>query len=108
MGVAGLAIASDIGMAISVVTLAILLHKYRLVHIQGLEYAELGKALVASLLSYAGVAACLRTLKLSRGHRADFIAIAIGTIVWAAVGGGVLVVTRSKLPAQLLRRKARG
>ncbi len=108
MGVAGLAIASDIGMAISVVTLAILLHRYRLVHIQGLEYGELGKALVASILSYAGVAACLRTLNLSRGHRADFIAITVGTIVWAAVGGGVLVATRSKLPAQLLRRKAQG
>ncbi|WP_348641287.1 murein biosynthesis integral membrane protein MurJ [Granulicella aggregans] len=106
MGVAGLAIASDIGMAISVVTLAILLHRYRLVHIQGLEYAELGKALLASLLSYAGVAACLRALNLSRGHRADFIAIAIGTIVWAVISGATLLATRAKLPAQLLRRKS--
>ena len=106
MGVAGLAIASDIGMAISVVTLAILLHRYRLVHIQGLEYAELGKALLASLLSYAGVAACLRALNLSRGHRADFIAIATGTIVWAAISGATLLATGSRLPAQLLRRKS--
>ena len=53
MGVTGLAVASDIGMAISTITLAVLLHKYRLVHVQGLEYAELGRALLAA-------PACLR------------------------------------------------
>jgi hypothetical protein len=71
-----------------------------------LEYAELGKALLASLLGYAGVTACLKALNLSRGHRADFIAIAIGTTVWAAISGVTLLATGSQLPAQLLRRKS--
>jgi putative peptidoglycan lipid II flippase len=106
MGVAGLAIASDIGMTLSTVTLAVLLHRYRLVHIQGLEYAELGKALLASLLSYAGIAACLRWLNLPRGHKADFLAITLGTLVWAAISVAVLLATKSRLPAQLLRRKS--
>jgi putative peptidoglycan lipid II flippase len=106
MGVSGLAVASDVGMAISVVTLAVLLHRYQLVHIQGLEYAEMGKALLASVLSYAGVAASLRALNLPRGHRNDFIAIAVGTVVWAAIGTGTLLATRSSLPAQLLRRRS--
>ncbi len=105
MGVTGLAVASDIGMAISTVTLAVLLHKYRLVHIQGLEYPELGRALLAALLGYAGVVFCLQRMHLARDHEGDFIAIAMGTVVWAVISGGVLVVTGSKLPKQLMRRK---
>lgn len=105
MGVTGLAIASDIGMAISTITLAVLLHKYRLVHIQGLEYGELARALLASLLSYGGIAICLQTLHLAKGHQADFISIAVGTLVWLGISGAVLVATGSKLPNQLLRRK---
>lgn len=106
MGVTGLAVASDIGMAVSTVTLAVLLHRYRLVHIQGLEYGELGRALLASLLGYGAVVECLRALALKRGHAGDILAIAAGSLVWAAVCGAVLVGTGSKLPRQLLRRKA--
>ena len=105
LGVMGLALASGLGMTLSMLTLAMLLHKFRLVHIQGLEYAELGRALVAALASYVGVAACLRWLQLGRGYRGDVIAIAVGTIVWAALSGGVLVGLGSKLPRQLLRRR---
>jgi putative peptidoglycan lipid II flippase len=99
-------VASDIGMAVSTVTLAVLLHRYRLVHIQGLEYGELGRALLASLLGYEAVVECLRALALKRGHAGDILAIAAGSLVWAAVCGAVLVGTGSKLPRQLLRRKA--
>jgi putative peptidoglycan lipid II flippase len=104
MGVNGLAIASDLGMVLSVATLAVLLHRYRLVDIQGLEFGELGRALAAAVVSYAGIAVCLRWLHLGRGYRGDLIAIAVGTVMWAAVSGGVLVGTGSKLPRQLLRR----
>jgi putative peptidoglycan lipid II flippase len=105
MGVTGLAVASDIGMAISVVTLAVLLHRHRLVHIQGLEYGELGRALLASVLAYGGVVWVVRVMRLQRGHQGDVIAIAAGTLVWAAVCAGVLIVTGSRLPAQLMRRR---
>ncbi|HWZ51952.1 MAG TPA: murein biosynthesis integral membrane protein MurJ [Granulicella sp.] len=105
MGVAGLAVASDVGMVLSVVTLAVLLHRQRLVHIQGLEYGELGGALAAALVSYIGTSICVRSLHLGRGYRGDLIAIAVGTVVWAALSGGVLLGTGSKLPAQLLRRR---
>ncbi len=106
MGVTGLAVASDIGMAISTITLAVLLHKYRLVHVQGLEYAELGRALLAALLAYAGVIFCLQKLHPARGHEGDFVAIAVGTVIWLAICGGVLFATGSKLPRQLMRTKA--
>jgi putative peptidoglycan lipid II flippase len=104
MGVPGLAVASGVGMTLSVVTLAVLLHRYRLVHIQGLEYGELGRAMAAAVVSYLGIALCLQSLHLGRGYRGDLIAIALGTVTWAALSGGVLVGTGSKLPKQLLRR----
>jgi putative peptidoglycan lipid II flippase len=105
MGVAGLAVASDIGMALSVVTLAVLLHRYRLVQVQGLEYGELGRALAAAAVSYIGIAICVQALHLGRGYRGDLITIAVGTVVWAALSGLVLLSLGSKLPAQLLRRR---
>jgi putative peptidoglycan lipid II flippase len=97
MGVSGLAVASDIGMAISTVTLAVLLHRCRLVHIQGLEYGELGRALVAAVVGYGAVRWVLPMLHLARGHAGDFVAVGVGTVVWAAVSGGVLVATGSRL-----------
>ena len=106
MGVTGLAVASDIGMAISTVTLAVLLHRYRLVHIQGLEVGELGRSVIAAVLSYACVVFLLRQMHLPSGHEADFVKIAAGTLVWFAICAGVLLATGSKLPKQLMRRKA--
>jgi putative peptidoglycan lipid II flippase len=105
MGVAGLAIASDVGMILSVGTLAVLLHRNRLVQLQGLEFGELGRALLAAAVSWAGTAECLRLMHLHRGHRGDILGIVVGTLVWAGLCGVVLVVTGSKLPRQLLRRK---
>ncbi len=105
LGVLGLAVASDVGMVLSTATLAVLLHRDRLVHLKGLEFGELGRALLATIVSWAGTAACVRLLHLPRGHRSDFIVIALGTMVWAGLCWGVLVGTGSKLPRQLLRRK---
>jgi putative peptidoglycan lipid II flippase len=104
MSVAGLAVASDVGMVLSTVTLAVLLHRYRLVNLGGLEYGELGRALLAAVLGFAGTAWCVGRLHLPRGHRGDWISIAVGTMVWAGICWVVLLGTGSKLPGQLLRR----
>ena len=106
MGVAGLAVASDVGMVLSVGTLAYLLHRYRLVSLAGLEFGELGRSLLAAGVSFAGTAWCVRLLHAGRGHRQDLIAIVVGTLVWTTLCGAVLVGTGSKLPRQLLRRKS--
>ena len=105
MGVPGLAVASDIGMVLSTGTLAVLLQRYRLVHIQGLEFGELGRALLAALVSWAGTAECVQLLHLPRGHRNDFIVIAAGTVVWAGLCYVILMATGSKLPGQILKRR---
>ena len=104
MSVAGLAWASDVGMVLSVATLAVLLHRKRLVDLSGLEFDELARALLAALVSLGGTWWCVTKLNMPRGHRGDFIAIAVGTVVWCALCAGVLLGTGSKLPRQLLRR----
>ncbi len=104
MSVAGLAWASDVGMVLSVVTLAVLLNRNRLVNLGGLEFGELARALLAAVVSLAGTYWCVAKLNMPRGHRGDFISIAVGTVVWAALCVGVLLGTGSKLPRQLLRR----
>ena len=48
-GPVGLAVASDIGIVIQTLTLAVLLHRRRMVSIAGVDYPELLRALVASV-----------------------------------------------------------
>ncbi len=47
-GAMGLAIASDIGIALQTVTIARLLHQRRMVSLASLDYAELGRCLLAA------------------------------------------------------------
>ena len=48
-GAAGLAIASDVGIALQAVALAVLLHLRRMVSLASVEYLELGRCLLAGL-----------------------------------------------------------
>ena len=50
-GVRGLVIASDIGIAAHMIALDVLLHRKGMVRLEGLQWLELGKALVAALAS---------------------------------------------------------
>jgi putative peptidoglycan lipid II flippase len=109
-GMTGLAIASDIGILIQTTTLAILLHRKRLVSLTHLEYAELARALAAAFLSFAAAYSTahglLRALPTLHGHKADLLLITTGSLAWAIAAFLVLLLLRSKLPAQLLRRKS--
>jgi len=51
-GLLGLAIASDVGISGATVSLAVLLHRKRLVSLLHLEFGELSRALLAALLAY--------------------------------------------------------
>jgi putative peptidoglycan lipid II flippase len=105
-GLPGLAIASDLGIAVQTGTLAILLHKRRLVSLAHLEFGELGKAAVAAVLAGVVAAAVVRWLPAVSTHRGDFAVIAGGSAVWGAVTFTVLKMSGSKLPAQVLRRRS--
>ncbi len=101
----GLAIASDIGIFAQTASLAILLHRKKLASLNHLEYAELGRALLAALIAYAATTAATRFLPPVSTHPKDAITIAAATIIWAAAAGLTLVATGSKLPKQILRRR---
>jgi putative peptidoglycan lipid II flippase len=106
LGLAGLAIASDIGIVVQTASLAILLHRKRLVNLGHLEYGELGRALLAAVVAYVATSSAARFLPSASTHRRDVVTIAAASVVWAAAAGLSLQLSGSKLPAQILRRKA--
>ncbi len=104
--VIGLAIASDLGIAAHTVVLAWLLHRRRLVPAGTLPWKEVLKALGTAV--FAGITGYLvRGVVVVRGSRtADFAALGLVSITWAAAVVLGLWVTRSELPGKLLRRNA--
>ncbi len=106
-GMVGLAVASDIGMVAQTAALAVLLHRKRLVSLAHLEFGELGRALLAAGIAFAAISAAVPAMLPVATHAGDARVIGVGSVVWVLVGGGILLVSGSKLPAQLLRRRAR-
>jgi putative peptidoglycan lipid II flippase len=104
-GLIGLAIASDVGIMVQTVSLAVLLHRKRLVSLLHLEFGEMGRALLAALVAYAATSAATHFLPPIATHAKDILTIAVASIVWAAVAGLTLFLSGSKLPAQILRRR---
>src|SRR6185437_8536218 len=101
----GLAVASDLGIVVQTATLAVLLHRKRLVSFGDLEFGELGRALLAALISFAATAFVTRFLPAASTHRHDLETLAAASLVWIATAGVVLLATGSKLPKQILRRR---
>ncbi len=103
-GARGLAIASDLGILLQTVTLAVLLQRKGMVRLAGLEYSELARTLLAAALSAASLVALVRVLP-AAGHLGnDALTLAVGTLVWAAVSFAVLRLTGSALPGQVWAR----
>jgi putative peptidoglycan lipid II flippase len=102
-GPIGLAIASDIGIVIQTMTLAVLLHRRRLVALTGLDYTELARALVASIVSYAGLALLHRSWH-AHGRLNELLLLIVASIVWLMISAAVLLATGSSLPGQLTAR----
>jgi putative peptidoglycan lipid II flippase len=106
VGLTGLAIASDVGVVIQTLTLAVLLHKRRLVSLAGLELTELARSLTAAIIGFAGAYAAARFLPVPHGHAGDLMIIAASTIVWGGLTVVTLQITRSSLLRQLRSRIA--
>ena len=109
IGAAGLAIASDVGILIQTLTLAVLLHRRRMVALGGLEYAELLRSLLAAVLGYAALVVLRRLMPASTSRLVELGLLVIATAVWIVVSALVLKLAGSALPGQLasrFRRKA--
>jgi len=102
----GLAMASDLGILVNTLAVAILLHRRGLVSAGRLQWGELGKAtltaVIAGVLSYKVAAVAM-----APGSKlGDIKALALSGLTWAAAVAAGLWLTRSGLPGDLRRRKA--
>jgi putative peptidoglycan lipid II flippase len=103
-GIVGLAVASDIGIFAHTLALAVLLHRYRLVNLKSLDFRELARAALATIISFAGAFACVRLIPTPHGHTGDLILLLAGSSAWLILCWITLIATGSALPRQILRR----
>ena len=115
VGAAGLAFASDIGIAMQTLLIAVLLHKRRMVSIASLDFVEMGRCLAAALAGGACVAVLAWVLSSFFGSAqmahthwharlADLAILVAGTVVWVAIAKWILDRTGSALPRVAMRR----
>ncbi len=105
-GATGLAVASDIGIAIQTITLAIMLDRRKMVFLSGLEYKELGRSALAAVAGFGAIYLVRRVMPAS-GRWRDFLLLLVATAAWAGICAAVLKATGSNLPNQLVARFAR-
>lgn len=105
LGTTGLAIASDIGITMNCVAIAVLLHRRGLVPLAGLRWAELGKTattvVVASALAYKVGS----LVELSGGRLADLESLSLATVTFSGAVAAGLWMMKSRLLEDLRRRR---
>ncbi len=115
LGVMGLAVASDIGITLQAGTIAVLLHQRRMVSIASLDYAEMGRCLLAGLAGggavWVGIVALRNMLAhlpatpFTRNLRLiDLVIVAAGSTIWLFAAKWVLEKTGSALPRVARKR----
>jgi putative peptidoglycan lipid II flippase len=114
-GAMGLAMASDIGIAMQTLLIALLLHKRRMVSLASLDYAEMGRCVLAGIAGGGAVALLAWGFAWMRAHlgavdwarhtrAADAAILAAGTLVWLLLVKTVLEKTGSALPRVTMKR----
>jgi putative peptidoglycan lipid II flippase len=118
-GAMGLAVASDMGIALQTVTIAVLLHQRRMVSLASLDYREMGRCVIAGLAGGGVVWAAiwgLNSLPVHLMHPqlasvkrwTDLAVLVAGSAVWVAIAGWVLEKTGSALPRVAMKRLGMG
>jgi len=114
-GAIGLAVASDCGIALQTVSLAVLLHQRRMVSLASLDFAEMGRCLLAAVVSGAAVGLVFGWLGVAlhreiHGHAQliDLAVLVAGTVMWLAIAKWVLEKSGSALPRVALKRLGMG
>jgi len=110
-GAIGLAVASDLGIALQTVSLAVLLHQRRMVSLATLDYAEMGRCLLAAVVSGAVVGVLfwwlgglLHSAMPGQVYWIDLAVLLAGTALWFVVAKWLLEKTGSALPRVAMRR----
>lgn len=118
-GAMGLAIASDLGIALQTAVIAVLLHQRRMVSLASLDYPELGRCLLAAVASGAAVWAVFTEfggwlVRLLGAHLpahsrwTDLAVLIAGTALWLAIAKWVLEKSGSALPRVTMQRLGLG
>jgi hypothetical protein len=95
-----------VGIAANAVAIAALLHFRGMVPFGGLNWKELGKSALVGAVSGGLSYAVMRSIALNGSRRADFLALALGSLTWAAAVAAGLWLLGSELPADLRRKKS--
>ncbi len=103
-GIAGLVVASDLAIAAHMGALAVLLHRKRMVSVAELPWVEVGKALLAAVVSGLVATVSRRLLPAGASHGSSLLWLLAGSVLWLAAVAAMLIVTASALPAAVLRR----
>jgi putative peptidoglycan lipid II flippase len=114
-GAMGLALASNVGIALQTLAVAVLLHQRRMVSLASLDFAEMGRCLAAGVAGGGAVALLIWALNWARSHAeaahwaqharvSDAVLLAVGTIVWLLLVGTVLEKSGSALPRVTMKR----
>lgn len=111
-GAAGLALASDAGLLLQTIALALLLHSKRMVSLASLDYREIGRCFVVACIS--GVVVWFIFSRLARyalhalahnpGRWTDAVLLALGSLAWLAISDVLLARLGSALPRVLRKR----
>jgi putative peptidoglycan lipid II flippase len=114
-GAMGLAVASDLGIALQTVALALLLHQKHMVSLASLDYMELGRCLLAAAVSGVAVGVIFSWLggalhQALPGHVQwiDLGLLIAGSVLWLAIVKWVLERTGSALPRVAMKRLGMG
>ena len=114
-GAMGLAIASDIGIAIQTLAIALMLHQKQMVSLASLDYREMGRCAIAGIAGGAVVWAIFTGLlgvfwrelghDLSATSRwIDLAILVLGTGLWLGIAKWVLEKSGSLLPSVAIKR----
>jgi putative peptidoglycan lipid II flippase len=114
-GAMGLALASNIGIALQTLTIALLLHQRRMVSLASLDYAEMGRCFLAALAAGAVVWGAMLGIHALFGPAGgphfrlqtrtfDLAELVVGSALWALVAVFVLEKTGSALPRVAIKR----
>jgi putative peptidoglycan lipid II flippase len=114
-GAMGLAVASDIGIAIQTITIAVMLHQKQMVSLASLDYPEMGRCALAGVAGGAVVwgifTALLGVFWRTLGHDwsaasrwVDLAILVLGTGLWLGIAKWVLEKSGSMLPAVAIKR----
>jgi putative peptidoglycan lipid II flippase len=110
-GAMGLAIASDLGVALQTLSVAVLLHQRRMVSLASLDYREMGRCLLAACVSgatvawvFGGFGAVLHRAMPAQTRWIDLAVLVAGTALWVLIAKWVLEKTGSALPRVMMKR----